>query len=84
MQTQNNSAALSVTKTVNAATPLVAGLESVFPFLCLLKNGAKFFYNKNWRNLDMTVQQTAAFPVYNVLVRIFIEQRPFALDELYQ
>jgi hypothetical protein len=84
VQTQNNSAALSVTKTVNAATPLVAGLESVFPFLCFLKNGAKFVYNKNWRNLDMTVQQTAAFPVYNVLVRIFIEQRPFALDELYE
>ncbi len=81
MQTQNNSAALSVMKTANAATPLVAGLESVFPFLCFLKNGAKFVYNKNWRNMNMTVQQTAAFPV---LVRIFIEQRPFALDELYE
>jgi hypothetical protein len=52
--------------------------------LCFLKNGAKFVYNKNWRNLDITVQQTAAFPVCSVLVRIFIEQRPFALDALYE
>ena len=52
MQKQNNSAALSVMKTVNAATPLIAGLESVFPFLCFLKNGAKFVCNKNWRNLN--------------------------------
>jgi hypothetical protein len=72
-----------VTKIVKAATPLIAGLESVFPILCFLKNGAKVVYNKNWHNLNITVQRTA-FPVYSVLLRIFIEQRPFALDELYE